>query len=138
MKRSIPIILAIALSGCATTITNAPVDIKPDGIVANGLRDANFNLQSAIQIGVLPENDPAASCVQGILRDAGLEEGAPAVKSFDPRVSDLISAASVAYIEAQRLKTLRNEAHVPMGCEALLGRIVIDAAKRGARLSPFR
>lgn len=131
------ILLVLLLCGCAQppAISTSPLGgIPADSMIAVGLKDAAFNLDSAVAIGVLPADDPAASCIHGVMKDAGLEGNAPGTQSFTPRVSDIISAGSVAYIEAQKLKALGGGAKaVPVGCDALVGRIVIDAARLGAR-----
>jgi hypothetical protein len=140
MKTTLTAIAAAALlSGCvAAPISNEPTVIRQDGIIAGGLRAAAFNLRNAISIGVLPVDDPASVCVEGILKDAGLAEDSPPVLSFEPQVVDLISAASVAYIEAQRLKALQGTLVLPGACEAVIGRLVIEAAKSGVKISPLR
>lgn len=133
---------AVALSGCEAPqpISSAPLGLPADSLVATGLKNAAFNLDQAIAIGVLRKDDPAAACVHGVLKDAGLDgDGtAPAVQSFQPRVTDLVSAGSVAYIDAQRLKAVSGMlGTIPGGCEALVGRIMIDGLKAGARVMPL-
>ena len=64
--------------------------VPEDGLVATGIKDADFNLSEAQRIGVLAANDPAQACMHEV--SAGLEE-AETAQSFEPRVSDLISAA---------------------------------------------
>lgn len=142
MKLMIIAVLAMLalLAGCATNeISNSTLGVKlaPESQIATGLKDAAFNLDSAIAIGVLKSDDRAAACVHGVMLDAGLEGDASTAQSFAPRVSDLISASSVAYIEAQRLKALQGmNLQMPQGCEAVIGRIVIDGAKASAKLAP--
>ena len=118
--------------------------------VITGLQDSAYNFDNAMAIGALPANDPASNCVHGVLKQLGadvvvtpagytpvvLPNGQPAT-SFTPRVSDLISSGSVVYILAQQAKQLQAGglgASVPMGCTALVGQIVIDAAKAGIKV----
>jgi hypothetical protein len=133
MKTLLCLALAVLTSSCAAAeISTAPLAVRSD-VIANGLRDAAFNLRSAAELGILKPDDAALACVNDVVKDAGLEGEAP--KSFSPHVSDLISAASVAYIEAKRIQALRGTT-LPQGCEAVIGRLVIDGAKAGVKLAP--
>lgn len=119
------------LFGCAATgeISTSP---DPDARVLQDLRDADFNFSEAQRIGVLPANDPGALCVHAVLTQVDV-----ANESFVPRTSGLVSGASLVYIRAQQAKALAAAARISPDCEALVGRIVIDAARvtgRAARL----
>lgn len=140
MKRWIQIVALVFVSffmgGCATS--NSPVGgLRQDGLIANDLKAAAFNLDQAIAIGVLPEDDPAAGCVRGVLSDLGLDGTAAPEQSFMPKRDGLISIGAVLYIRAQQVKKARaSRITLPQDCMAIIGRIVIDAAKvagRGAR-----
>ena len=135
------ILLALMFTGCATppTVSNAPTDsmvaqtIAPQGsTIAIGLQDAAFNLDSAVSIGVLQADDQAVACVHSALRLAGLEAipGTTPARSFTPKVSDLISGASVLYI--QQVQS-RNQAPFTMsvGCKAVIGDLVIQGLGAG-------
>lgn len=135
MKAIFAILFAALLSGCGSlgVISNAPAGglVTADSVVGKDLKAATSNVDKAVAIGVLDVNDPAAYCLHSILKDACLE-GACATPpaSFEPDVSGVVSAASVAYIRVQQLKKLRAQAKpVDPACEAVVGRIVIDAAK---------
>lgn len=135
--RKLTVMLAI-LAGCATPppITSQPstlpIPIPQDSTVATGLQNAAFNLDQAVAIGALPADDPAPVCVHGFLQQAGLEAlpGAPPSRSYTPKVSDLISAGSVLYIRAQQARAA-GPYQPPAGCDAILGRLVREAAAAG-------
>lgn len=131
MKRFATILFAALLLG-ACAITNAPGGVKQGGFVAKDLLAAKYNLDQAIAIGVLPEDDPAASCIDDVLVDLGLDANASpdAVQSFDPKRDGLISEGAVIYIRAQQLKKIKEGRIVlPQACKAVIGQIVIDAAR---------
>jgi hypothetical protein len=123
----------IALSGCASTISNSTTTLEPDGIVIRDLRAAAFNFSEAQRIGLLPDDDPGATCVKSVLARVDLPS-----ESFTPQREGLISGASVAYIRAQQAKAMAAAARIGPDCEAVIGRIIIDAARVGIRLSPLR
>lgn len=110
-------IIVVCLSGCAGT--------PQSDFVNADLRAADFNLQTAIQKGRIPADDPAAGCVHALVGDP--------VTAFDPQVTGLISGASAAYIEIQAIRS-----PAPVSCDAVLGRLVKDAARVGIRVSPLR
>jgi len=111
--------------------TVAAVAPQLSATLSQGLQDAAFNLDSAIQIGVLDKTDPADSCVHGVLQQAGIETvaGAPPTQSFTPKISDAISLGSVLYIRAHQAKGLAGQSLsrlVPAGCQKIVGAIIID------------
>lgn len=121
----------------------APGAAMVGGTIQQGLLDAEWNLDQAILVGALPKNDPADSCLHGALTQLGIEPNTdgtapPPAPSFTPRESDLISRGSVLYIRAQQAKALAGGGGltVPVGCEAIIGRIMLDAAKQGGNLVP--
>lgn len=131
----------VLLAGCtAQPISTAPLGGLPGAAaVQKGLVDAAYNLNSAIAVGILPADDPAAACFNETLTTLGIDptSGAPikAAGSFVPREGDLISAGSVAYIYAQQAGSLLNGGiTVPVGCEALIGKVVLDAARLASKL----
>lgn len=129
-----PFPLLLLLAGCQQpqTISSGPLLGSLPG-VQQGLVDASYNLNSAIAIGVLPAGDPAAACVNGVLTSIGIDpstgKSTGSVGSFTPREGDLLALGSVGYILAQQALPLVNGGvPVPVGCEALIGKLVIDAA----------
>lgn len=160
MRRLLPIALAgCLLAACSSpppissnpvvTATNQVNAIVPlagaNNLVVTGLQNAAFNLDNAMAIGALPGTDPASACVHGVLKQLGadvtvtptgvtpvaLPSGGTAT-SFTPKVSDLISGGSVAYILFQQAKQVQaGGIAVPTGCAAIVGQIVIDGAKTG-------
>lgn len=131
------ILLGGALTGCASN-TPPPISTNPvqtaanvviPGTVVSGLQNAAWNLDQAIAIKVLPISDPADLCVHGALQAIGQDVGQTpvAAQQFIPKVSDLISAGSVAYILAQQAKTLAGNGglSVPPSCEQLVGHFVL-------------
>lgn len=128
--------MLLMLASCANPqpISTNPLQTLPGGAtVQQGLIDASYNLHSAMAIGVLQPDDPAASCVDGVLHDIGIDPStgqATGGGSFTPRTSDLISAGSVAYILAQQAAaSINGNISLPVGCQALIGKLVIDAAR---------
>lgn len=158
MRLYIAVAACLALGACADT-NPGPISANPiqdtqahlsqvgagqlGGVIQQGLLDAEFNLDQAIIVGALPKDDPADACLHGALTQIGIEPkpdgtaGTPA-PSFTPRESDLISRGSVLYIRAQQAKALAGGGGltVPVGCEAIIGRIMLDAAKAGGSLLP--
>ena len=122
----------LTVGACAPTISAHPTGGLIGGQVTQGLIDSAWNLDQAIGIGVLPASDPAAACLHATIATMGLDATVPTA-TFRPRVTDLISAGSVAYI-------LARQAQVPVvvspGCKALIGQIVLDAGQMGARSLP--
>lgn len=157
MKRILtPMLVALALAGCSA---NIPISANPindlssqtgqvGSTVVQGLQDAAFNFDNAVAVGALDKTDPAPACVHGILQDIGQDvtvtlTGATPVPStvgsgasYTPKVSDLISAGSVAYIRAQQAKKLVGGSglSVPVGCEAIVGKVVIDGANKAGSM----
>lgn len=131
--------LAGCIAGCATPppISNQPSNpvikaVASDPTIATGLQNAAFNIDQAIAIGVLPTGDPAASCLHGFMQQAGLEAvpGQVAAQSFTPKVTDVISAGSVLYIQAAQAQGTALPAP-PVGCDAILGKFVRQAVQAG-------
>lgn len=133
-------ILCVAvLAGCASPpkISSAPVNpvasvVASDATIATGLQNAAYNFDQAVAIGVLAADDPAAPCLHSALQLAGLEPlaGAPAVQSFTPKVTDLISAGSVLYIQAKQLQGAK-PFEASTSCKAIVGDVVLQALKAG-------
>lgn len=138
------IVFAVFLGGCA--ISNAPLGLSQDDSIVKDLKSAAYNLDQAIAIGVLPEDDPAAGCVHSVLSGLGLDDTDTAAQTFMPKRDGLISRGAVLYIRARQLeKAKATRADLPSDCKAIIGQIVIDAVKvvrsvlPGARLiSIFR
>lgn len=131
------------LIGCANPpqITKSPVTeiasvLSPSGgtdMISQGILNAQYNFNQAVQLGILSATDPAPGCLNSVATMLGL--GASAPPGFTPRVTDLISAGSVGYIYIQQLKTLTGSSlQVSPACMQLIGQIVIDANRAGLRL----
>lgn len=121
----------VGMLGCTVTgeISTSP---DPDARFVQDLRDADYNLTESQRLGILPANDPGAQCVHAVLTQVDVVN-----ESFTPRTSGVVSGASIVYIRAQQAKALAAAARISPDCEALVGRIVIDAARvtgRAARL----
>jgi hypothetical protein len=75
--------------------------------VQAGLLNAEWNLDQAIALGMLPANDHADACMHAALTKIGIEPaqagkpGAKSPASFTPRVTDLISGGAVLYIQGR-------------------------------------
>lgn len=129
---------AFFLSGCAISNTPFGVGVKQDGVVASDLKAAAYNLDQAIAIGVLPADDPAAACVNDVLVDLGLDADASpdASQSFMPKRDGLVSVGAVLYIRARQLeKAKATRVNLPTNCKAVIGQIVIDAAKVAGKVA---
>lgn len=144
-------------SNPVTTVTNQVNAVVPQAAdagntIVTGLQNAAFNFDTAMAIGALPGTDPASSCVHGVLKQLGADvmitppgpnqpptivpvalPNGGSVNSFTPKVSDLISSGSVVYILVQQAKAIQagGGVAVPTGCAAIIGQIVMDAAKTG-------
>ena len=135
-------LLAMMLVGCTAISANPIRDVAkgPVGdVVVKGLQDAAFNLDSAVKVGALSADDPAPACLHAVLTKLGADPANPVPPgaSFAPRVSDLISAGSVAYIRLQQLKKAQGAGiAVPVPCEAIIGRLLIDTASGAASVLP--
>lgn len=142
-----PTISANPVTTAANAIGSLPIGGQPiGGTVIAGLQNAAFNLDMATSIGVLPKTDPAAGCVhqalQAIGQDVALNSaggevpvgGMSAPPSFTTKVSDLLSAGSVAYILAAQAKLLAASGglSVPPSCEQLVGEFVIKGVNAPA------
>lgn len=133
--------MVIFMYGCSSTpqiSSNPRADLiknsKIGDRVVQGLKDAKTNLDNAVTVGILADDDPALLCVADVLKRLGVgeEEG----MSFEPVISDLISAGSVAYIYKKILEDLRTGGlNVSNDCKALIGEIVIDAIRNGGRVA---
>lgn len=144
ISRGLGLATALALAACsnpapissnpAQSQTNLIAQVAPQAVatVQQGLTDAQWNLQQAVSIGVLPASDPALACVNGVVTQLGV--GSPAA-SFTPKESDLISTGSVVYIQIQQAKQLAGgkALAVPAGCQQLIGMFVIDASSLGVK-----
>ena len=123
------------------TVANAAASTPLGGTVVQGLKDSAFNLDSAIQIGVLQAGDPVDGCVHGALQKIGQDVTltgdvipvTPA-QQFTPKVSDLLSAGSVAYILSVQAKALaaNSGALVPAQCEQIVGHMVLTGVNAPA------
>lgn len=146
MKRIAILCSALALlSACGTQPISASLthDIaaaaptpKVNSTISQGLIDASFNLDQAVAVGALDKTDAAPACLHSVLTQLGIDPSNPSTPAanFTPRESDLISAASVAYIRARQAERLQKTGFsVDMSCKALIGQIVIDAGKAAAR-----
>jgi hypothetical protein len=120
-----------------TTVTNivnkATGNTGGLGQVVTDIQDTKYNLDQAIQIGILPTNDPVDACVTSIMQiggitPAGTTAGTPA-PSFQPEVTEPISfsAASYLYILAAQAKGIGASAGslVSASCEQIIGHMAI-------------
>ncbi|HEV2225052.1 MAG TPA: hypothetical protein VGR84_18820 [Candidatus Acidoferrales bacterium] len=136
MKNLIAAGALLVLAGCTTPISNNPIASTPGAqVLGDDLVAAAFNLNSAISIHVLPPDDPAAACINTEVTQLGLGQGAPAAESFVPENKGLISAGAIVYIHAQQIKAqLGGLTQVPVSCEALVGKLVVDAIQAGNQI----
>jgi hypothetical protein len=130
---------ALALTGCATpapisanpiqSVANVAASTQLGGTVITGLQGAAWNLDQAIAIKVLPATDPADLCVHQALQAIGQDVGQTPtpVAQFVPKITDLLSAGSVAYILAYQAKQLAGNGGltVPVSCQQIVGEFVL-------------
>lgn len=135
--RSISLALAAAclLSACAAEISGNPSPISSTGVIGKDLQAAGRNLESAVKVGALSEDDPAPKCLANLLADLGLD-GTSVTDSFAPERAGIVSEGSILYVRAQQLKQVRDY-RLPTECEAIVGRFVLDSARAGVRSLPF-
>lgn len=112
MKLLLLLLLALLLPGCATLLN--------DPVVKNDMASTVANLKQAAKLGYIAENDPALVCALAIEAKATVDA------SFAPQIDGVISLGSVAYI-AKRMA--EKGVQLPMECDAVIGRVVIDGAK---------
>lgn len=153
MRNLIPLSLVAALAACTGSSIPPPVisanPIQTVGstvastsvgqTVTQGLQNAEWNLDQAIVVGALPSDDPADACLHSALTQMGIEPGTttPPAPSFTPKVTDLISGGSVLYILAQQAKAVQGGGiTMPVSCEALVGKFVLDAGALGVQVAP--
>lgn len=151
-------ILALALL-CAACASPPPISSNPlqdiraaaaplapssgpslTGTITQGLQDASFNLDNAVTVGALDAQDAAPACLHSALKQLGIDPTSPTpdAASFTPKVSDLISAASVAYIRARQAEKLAGTGvTVDVSCKALIGQIVLDGGKAAGQVAQF-
>lgn len=135
----LPAALALMLAGCQGPISGSlPSDFlagsgQTGATIIGGLQDAAWNLDQAVAVGALDAADPAPGCLHAALADLGIGANLP---SFKPKVSDLISAGSIAYIRAQQAKKLSGGVVVAQSCKAIIGEIVLDIGAAGKGLIP--
>jgi hypothetical protein len=134
----IAIVLALFATACVSTPDKISATPAAGGIsitnptIVTDLQSAAFNLDSAVTVGALAQDDPAPKCLHDVLVKAGIEvpAGTEPVKSFVPRKDGVASAGAIAYILAQQAKQIaKSGVAVDPSCEALVGRVVIDGAK---------
>lgn len=140
MRRAIVVAMALLVTGCAGPITSGGPKLSGFGQAVNfdeGLREAKFNLENGVAIGVLPADDPALPCITGVMKTLGIDQPEGTVKSFDPKTDELLGKATVLYIRARQAQSLAGQGiNVSPGCEQLIGKILIDAGRGGLRAQP--
>lgn len=134
-------VAAVLMVGCAGPITNSPLPklSRAGGAldIDEGFREAKFNLEEAVKIEVLAPDDPALACVTGVMKGLGIDQPEGTVKSFDPKTDKLLGKASVLYINVQQAQKLAGSGvRVPTGCEALIGKMLLDFARAGVKSQP--
>lgn len=138
LSRLLPFGALLALGACAypppmaAAQTPAPAS---ESTVQAGLLNAEWNLDQAIALGMLPANDHADACMHAALIKIGIEPaqaGKPGAKppaSFTPRVTDLISGGALLYIQGEQARrAARHTTYVLPSCMQIIGQFVLDAA----------
>jgi hypothetical protein len=147
--RGLALVAALLLAGCARSAPisanpvqtlSAPVAMQLPGMsqrIEEGLIEAAFNLDNAVKVGALDQNDPAPGCVHAVMKDLGLEPGTPPAESFAPKTDTLLGRGSVRYIELRQAQKLAGAGvTVDASCKALIGQIVIDVGRGGFKSQP--
>lgn len=131
-------LFALALASCETPISN---DTNPASVITSilpmpvqsitkqDLLDNAYNLDQAQAIGLITPGSNVPACAHLINQQLGVEPNpsAPTIQSFTPMVGGVVSAASVAYINALKLAKLKqNGIIVPEACAAAWGEIQLQ------------
>lgn len=143
--RVFALIVIALLAGCASTpgkISTAGPESALSGLpsivagktVADDLAAAGQNLDQAVAIGILPATDPAVLCLGSVNKQVN---GTADAQSFAPENAGAISAGSIAYIIAQQARAAGG-IKLPVECEALVGRLVIDGMRDARKLMGLR
>ena len=141
------LLAGLMLAGCSSVSGNVVQDVvnppNKDDLVAKaiiqGIQNATYNFDMAVQVGALPKSDPAAGCFHNLETQLGIDpqNPPPAGSSFTPKVTDVISLGSVLYIRAQQLQSLQGGGiQVPSDCKALIGTVTMDALRAGIKGLP--
>jgi len=137
LTRFLPLGALLALGACTLPPQmnpSPPPPPAPSASVQTGLLNAEWNLDQAIAIGMLPANDHADACMHMALVRLGIEPpppGSPPPKppaSFTPRVSDLISGGTVLYIQTHQARKASTAPTVLPSCMQIIGQFVLDGA----------
>lgn len=99
---------------------------------AQGIADANFNLQGAISVGALPANDKLAACVAALVPPA--PAAGTTVKSFVPKTGSLEADAAILYIRSQQAQAQVAAGLDNASCDALVGHFIIQTVQSGASI----
>lgn len=131
------VVLGLLLAGCAGEpapigASFVPVVVLPERIQSTILTDFQstaFNLDEAVRVGALQAEDPAPKCLHEAMKQLGLEGDSTPAASFQPKRDGLLSEGAILYIRAQQLKRLQGTGvTVPVDCQALIGRLLLDNA----------
>jgi len=138
--------IAIALAACQNPppISTAPIptvaqtvsqDLGLQNTIQTDLADAQYDLQQAAQLGIIPATDPALTCLNAL---QGILNPTTPPKQFTPKIGGAASTGAVAYILAQQAKAASGgglAGLVPSDCKALIGDILLkglDATNKAA------
>lgn len=92
------------------------------------LLSAQFDLNSAVQVGALSATDPAPGCLNDVVAKLGIDPNAPPLPSFVPKDDGVISLASILYIRYQQLQALQGGGlTISPTCQQIVGKILIDS-----------
>jgi hypothetical protein len=122
MRRLALLTASLFVLGCATTTPVHSADLFQQlqaSVLMTDLTQAAQNLTNAIANGDLPANDPAAACLQGVVRST-----APSPQAQPYELKGLVSLGSLLYIDAHRVG--RAKVAADQSCQALIGSLVIQ------------
>ena len=112
--------LTLFLSGCST-LGSA---ILGSQTVKDDFAATSANFEQAVKLGLLAETDPAVTCTRAVIARAAADV------TFSPQIDGLMSLGSTVYIAA---RAAEKRMPLPIQCDQVLGRVMIDGAKRIAR-----
>lgn len=155
MLRRCLVLLAVVglLAGCASSdplSANIAADawqgrpFKLSGFlsVEDGLREARFNFEGALSVGITDKRITSAlQCVTGVMDGLNIQmdPNTPStLPTFIPKRGTALGQGSILLIRTVQAQALTGSGGiaVPAGCDAQIGQMVLDVARANANALP--
>lgn len=142
MKHLALVLAILALCGCQTPISNSTnpatrvASILPtpfQDVARADLIDNAYNLDQAQAIGIIAASSKVPACAHLVNQALGIEPmpDAPPIQTFTPKVGGIVSAGSVAYIDALKLAAVqRNGITISQDCVEAWGELSLQGLGR--------